>query len=414
MRKYCQVLKKQAASPSGSDKQARRKEAKRLYEKRHVLKVLIKYIDKDYEQIKNSLYPMLEHGLITFDLLWALWKPNTLAYTATYGSHDEPRIFKVDLAEKHKHITKGEFYFIDGKYFEYDGKQFGYGHMVEEIPEFKGAKKITSLNCYPLKYHKSEEKLREDLIERGKKFVTLAGMQYKSHQGLAYYKKKRAIVKVNINGRVMIDAAIHRRINPNYPISIVRPKEHDIFSDDEDSDEEDECGCGSDEEAVSGTGERDLDDGEEKVKYVTKFFKDDKGRVQVVRMTKDEAEDFDKEKIHKVESRDDDASDKEDRAKNDGKKVPEFTDEEYLIASPVVLGFSFGEKLWLEFTVSGIKDISWNEDAYESLVLEAKTKETVKVSWRGQNLEYRWLSTNMLHRLSSSLTSTMPLSRLMM
>lgn len=115
LRKHLKVLKSQVASPPGSDKAERKKEAKRLEEKRQHLKILVKYIDKDYEHIKKSLYPMLEHGLITFDLLWALWKPNTLAYTATYGSHDEPRVFKVDTAEKHYHISKGEFYFIDGK-----------------------------------------------------------------------------------------------------------------------------------------------------------------------------------------------------------------------------------------------------------------------------------------------------------
>lgn len=61
---------------------------------------------------------------------------------------------------------------------------------------YLGAKKITSLGCYPLKYHKDEGKLRKDLIERGKKFVTLSGVNYKSHQGMAYYKKKKNIVKV--------------------------------------------------------------------------------------------------------------------------------------------------------------------------------------------------------------------------
>lgn len=61
------------------------------------------------------------------------------------------------------------------------------------------------------------------------------------------------------------------------------------------------------------------------------------------------------------------------------KSPPVFTDEEYLIASPVVLGFAFAEKLWLEFTVSGVKDITWNEGAYDSLVLEDNTKAIVKV-----------------------------------
>lgn len=58
---------------------------------------------------------MLENGLITFDLLWALWKPDTLVYTTTYGSHDEPRVFKVDVAEKHHSLMRGEFYYIEGK-----------------------------------------------------------------------------------------------------------------------------------------------------------------------------------------------------------------------------------------------------------------------------------------------------------
>lgn len=254
--------------------------------------------------------------------------------------------------------------------------------MMEEISEFRGAKKITSLKCYPLQYHKNEAQLRKDLVERGKKFVSLSGVHYKSHQGMAYYKKKKSIIKVNVNGRVMVDPAIHRRINPNYPISLVRPKEHDVLSDDEDSDDED-CGCagGSDSEDGGQHQDKDLEDGEEKVKFVTQYIKDVKGNIQLVRMPKDEYDDLEKQKLSEVESRGDTvlgASDGESKPK-DPKKAPEFTEEEYLIASPVVLGFSFGEKLWLEFTVSGVKNISWNEKAYESLVLEPKTKETVKV-----------------------------------
>lgn len=112
---------------------------------------------------------------------------------------------------------------------------------------------------------------------------------------------------------------------------------------------------------------------------LTIHSKDDKGRLQVTRMTKEEAEELGKEKLAKVESRNEREIEGSDEEATDAKKLPEFTEEEYLLASPVVLGFSFGEKLWLEFTVSGIKEISWNANAYESLVLEPKTKETVKV-----------------------------------
>ena len=401
-------LKKKAKTVSGGDKHERKKARKHTETMRQHLKVLVKYIDKDYADTKNrsvqfnpasllfsicpadllpsrSLYPMLENGLITFDLLWALWKPNTLAYTTTYGSHDEPRVFKVEMTEKHHGLMKGDYYYIEGKYFEYDGKQFGFGSMSEEIGDFRGARKITSLGCYPLKYHKNEERLRKDLIERGKKFVSLGGVHYKSHHGMAYYKKKKSIIKVNINGRIMVDPSIHRRINPNYPISMVRPKDHDLLSEDEDSDDESGC-CGCD----SSDGEAESAEVEDKIKFVTKVFQDEKGKVQIIRVPKlDDDEGGGEEKLDKVASKGEEArlengdetptSGTESTAGSKAKPIPEFSDEEYLIASPVVLGFAFAEKLWLEFTVSGVKEIQWNETAYESLVLEPKTKDIVKV-----------------------------------
>ncbi|ORY59770.1 uncharacterized protein BCR38DRAFT_62956 [Pseudomassariella vexata] len=375
LREHMQNLKD--LEPDAKTKKERKKVQKWIDEKRRHLKILVRYLDKDYAQIKKSLYPLLENGLITFDLSWALWKPNTLAYTTTYGSLDEPRVFKVEVAEKHYSIVKGDFYYIEGKYFEFDGKQFGYGSISEEIGDFRGARKISSLNCYPLKYHKNESQLRQDLIERGKKFVNLGGVNYKSHQGMAYYKKKKTVIKVNINGRIMVDPSIHRRNNPNYPISLVRPKDHDLLSDDEDSDEEGGC-CGCESEDDAGDRDKGLldDDEEDNVKYVTKVYRDKNGDVHMVKVPRDAAEgDVPKEKLDKVASK---AQKENSEDKDDAESKPTFTDEEYLIASPVVLGFAFAEKLWLEFTVSGVKEISWNEHAYESLVLETKMKNIVK------------------------------------
>lgn len=128
LRKHTKTLKKTKAT--GSSKADLKKEKKRIKTKRRQLRVLVKYIDTDYADVKKrsafrspcrvhadccSLYPMLANGIITFDLLWALWKPNTLAYTTTYGSHEEPRVFKVEVAEKHSTMMKGDFYFVDGK-----------------------------------------------------------------------------------------------------------------------------------------------------------------------------------------------------------------------------------------------------------------------------------------------------------
>lgn len=354
-RAYMKELKQQA-------KKETKKKAKKLADlKAAQLKVLVKYLDTDYAETKKTLYPLLEANMITFDLLWALYKPNTIAYTSTYGNQDEPRAFKIEYATKESSFMKGQWYSIEGRYLEYDGKSFGMGTMAAEVEFFKGVRKITSLGCYPLKYHREAEEVKAKLIERGKKFVALGGMNYRFHKGMAFYKKKRTIIKVNINGRVMVDPAIHRRINPNYPISTVRPKDPDILGASDDEPSEDGCRCGMSDSDVDQQQHKSRDSDNPKIVY--KVVQDKEGRPRVVEVELDENGNvIQKEKM-------DDVQDPSGR---------EFTEEELLIASPVVLGFAFSEKLWLEFSVSGISDIDWNEDAFDSLVLPDNQKSIVK------------------------------------
>ena len=259
---------------------------------------------------------------------------------------------------------KGTWYNIEGRYLEYDGKTFGMGTMEVEVEQFKGPRKISSLACYPLKYHRDSEALKQQLVERGKKFVALKGMNYRFHKGMGFYKKKRQVIKVNINGRVMVDPAIHRRINPNYPISTVKPKDPDILDEDEESND-DSCGCceTSDEDAQRPRGQ--LEDAD-KPRIKMKLVVDDEDRPHIVEVEIDEnGNEVQKEDIDQLPGQ-------------DGSVEREFSEEELLIASPVVLGFAFSEKLWLEFTVSGINDIDWNEGAFSSLVLPENQKSIVK------------------------------------
>jgi hypothetical protein len=338
-------------------------------------KLLVKYLDEDYDETKKTLYPLLDAGNITFDLLWALFKPNTIAYTSTYGDHDNPRCFKVDRATKESSFIKGEWYSIEGRYLEYDGKNYGLGEFESTVEAFKGSRKITSLAVYPLKYHKDPEAIKKQLIDRGKLFVTMTGQNYRNFKGLAFQKKRKGVAKFNINGRVMIDPATFRRINANYPISLIKPKDDEDEEDEEGSDDGSCCGCGSGEGSSdeltqqigkvrgrkNGGGD---DEGKEKTRL--KIIKDNKGKYHFVNVpVDDEGREIRQENLDKIAS----DSDPDSRS---------FAGEELLIASPVVLGFAFQEKIWLEFSLSSIADIEWNDEAYESLVLPAEKKQVVK------------------------------------
>jgi len=134
------------------------KEQKRVKQQIASCKLLLSYIDEDYTATRKALRPMLKAGTITYDLVWALFKPNTIAFTPTYHNKDDPRCFKVETAYEYESWMTGvKSWYVDGKYLEYDGKSFGLGDHQITIQAFKGHKKITSLSAYPLKYHKDPD-----------------------------------------------------------------------------------------------------------------------------------------------------------------------------------------------------------------------------------------------------------------
>lgn len=98
---YLEELRTHMKELKEKSKTEKKKKSKKLAAaKAQHVKVLVKYLDKDYAETKKTLYPLLESNTITFDLLWALFKSNEIAYCPTYSNPDEPRAFKIEYATK--------------------------------------------------------------------------------------------------------------------------------------------------------------------------------------------------------------------------------------------------------------------------------------------------------------------------
>jgi hypothetical protein len=65
-------------------------------------------------------------------------------------------------------------------------------------------------------------------------------------------------------------------------------------------------------------------------------------------------------------------ADEEDAAKH----IP-LTTEQKLICTPLLRGYSLKNKLWLNFFVNCVKDIEWQKDAFDRLVLPKNQKELI-------------------------------------
>lgn len=153
------------------------------------------------------------------------------------------------------------------------------------------------------------------------------------------------LIREQVKGRVMIDPATFRRINPNYLVSSIKSRNNDDEDDevnnyfDASESSSDAGGCtdcccceeGEAEEEAETECEA-VDEAEAELKRL-KFVQDDKGNYHLI--TKEE----ENEKAMKVE-----------RLSGDEEVEAElvFTDDELLTASPVVLGWAFNEKLWRE------------------------------------------------------------------
>lgn len=111
--------------------------------------------------------------------------------------------------------------------YNYHGDSFGLENVYQYIEQYDGAQKISTLGCYPLRFHSDEKEFRTETLETAKRFVSMIGSCYRQYIGIAYIRTKDSLgnphtIKTMVDGRVMIDQLTFRRINSNYDLGYTR------------------------------------------------------------------------------------------------------------------------------------------------------------------------------------------------
>ncbi|KAJ6027953.1 hypothetical protein N7540_003529 [Penicillium herquei] len=274
------------------------------------LNLLIGWLKEATVSISRDLSSLLEHGQITYDLLWALFKPGCFVFTKCLGT-EKPRCVIFDAGEEttQEGVT---YYKIEARYLDHDGEKFGEAGVVMGIVKFRGSKAIASLDAFPLQYHPKHDQARQELVENGGKFRALVGKHIRRCEGAAFIMKDGKPIRMNINSCVGIDTVFFKEMQPNYS----RPRVHDKFS-----------------PKADGIAIISFD----------RLFDDELTR--------------DMEKL-----------------KENGIQPHEMSDEDLLICSPTVYGFSFQEKLFMEFAVADLSDIHWSPESFDCLQIPQSSK----------------------------------------
>lgn len=183
------------------------------------LSKLIQHLEESYAPVIEQLNLLRESQRITWDLIWALFKPGTLLF-ATCPSTGLPRCLRYDYLEK-KTIRGHESLEIHGRYLDYDGQSFGESTETLHIGSFQGTKQIHSLSVYPLDYHK-DPSIWSRLVRNGRRFISLIGKHHRQYYGHVFMPIENRLQKFHVEERIMVDAVAFRKMNPNYPRLAIR------------------------------------------------------------------------------------------------------------------------------------------------------------------------------------------------
>lgn len=272
---------------------------------------------------------LLKHGVITTTHIWMIFEPGCLLY-AKHEGHD--RVYTLRTA-KWEIVNKCKVYKLECDYVDYDGERFGLNKEALSVTGWKGTKKITKLEAYPLSFHEDLEILTERLLQRGRKFEAYKGYHFVAYKGTAIGKLNRGEAKFDVNSRIIIDSAASMRYNNKVTLEYFETEES------------------FDDVGKAVIGNADLDD-------------------DCVMLENDTSK----------------------SATNSGKRpkiMPDMpsilTNEQLLLTNAKLRGYSLRDKKWMSFYIDNIQDIVWNTDAFDSLVAPQEQKDLILAFAEAQN-----------------------------
>jgi hypothetical protein len=132
-----------------------------------------------------SIGTLISDDEITWDLLWAIFTPNTLAYHY-HRLTEQPQILLIRKTAYEKRQDNSRYFNVDCDVVSDDGDSFGYAKATgHEINEYEGSNKIQDLSIYPLRFHPDRTGALGHAVRRAKRLCAMTGHTYQEISGAA-------------------------------------------------------------------------------------------------------------------------------------------------------------------------------------------------------------------------------------
>ena len=145
------------------------------------LELLHRIMEAELKDDLKARDDFIVNKVITWDTAWMIFEPGTIVFSRN-GKQD--RAFRLKSGSNVE-TRYGEAYALDCEQIDWDGETFGFASNRLHINAYQGTSPITQLSAYPLKYHPDLDKVKNELVERGRAFERLSGYHYKHYKGVA-------------------------------------------------------------------------------------------------------------------------------------------------------------------------------------------------------------------------------------
>ncbi|KAL1615792.1 hypothetical protein SLS54_008797 [Diplodia seriata] len=312
---------------------------------------------RDVERLRRKQLPLDRQNKVTFDTLFTALRPGTVVY-GKVGVFD--RFFKVKSVEYHGGSDVRPYSCsVRCLGLEWDGDELGWAVETFSLYRWLGAKRLVELNVFPAELHPEYNTIRAQLLERGKRWDSMRSKPTVVEYGGSTLKIVRDMALWDggddgssdgddggdgggvpmVKGRVVIDPAAHRaekgfgtcldmdNVFSDDPFKPILPLESGgELQNAEEDDEDDAAGYESDPDS----------DDEETGKQTQEA----------------------------------------DSGKTDLEDEP-LSDDMLVLASHIITGFCLRTKAWVKLHIDHTKDVSWNYEAFDRLVLPGNFKQLI-------------------------------------
>ncbi|KAM0263528.1 hypothetical protein ACHAQJ_001147 [Trichoderma viride] len=305
-------------------------------------------------------------GKVAFDFVWQIFPPGELVMSKMYGQDAICRVLKHEKVEGN--YPYQAYSIVDMEYVDWNGDRCGYEVMTTKISYYDGYRRAHSLPVWPISFDSNPDAIKSKMLARGRKFEEFRTYHFMQYEGRKIVTRDMSKQEEPVSGRVIVDTFAYYT-----SCKVVKPNLRPL-----DGPEEEESSA---EVVESNSDDSDDDSGSRRRGSLFKRRKDEG--------SDDSDGDSGSRRRGSLFKRWKDEDSEDERVFNDLKLTPKtteskternqdltpLTDEQCLLATPWVHGFDLKAKEWGLFLVEEMKDIVWNDDAFENLVLPGEEKE---------------------------------------